>query len=179
MAGHGGADNAQAQNFGYGLRRIDGAVDAKVRELIGGEALGVQGAEALLVAKERAAGHGHAAAEEEVGGGIEPQDGDARGAEKFGAAGLRVSAAAESEDRAGWIFGGAAEGGTELVGLCLAEGGFAEALEELRDGDAGGSFNAFVEVDEAPGELAGEQGADGGFAGAHETGEAKDLWARQ
>jgi len=74
-------------------------------------------------------------------------------------------------------FGGAAKCRTKLVGFELAEGGFAEAFEELRDGDGGGGLDALVKVDEAPGELAGEEGADGGLAGAHEAGETDYLRA--
>jgi len=86
---------------------------------------------------------------------------------------LRVSAAAESEDGAFLEFEGATECGAELLGFELAKSGFAVAFEEFCDGDTGGFFDAVVEIDEAPGELASEEGADRGFARAHETGEAK------
>ncbi len=40
-----------------------------------------------------------------------------------------------------------------------------------------GGFDAIVEIDEAPGELAREQRADGGLARAHEAGEAEQRYA--
>jgi len=173
MSRAGDGRDAAAEDFGDDLRWFTGAVDAMVGELVGREALGVERAEAGFVAEERAARHGHAAGEQDVDGRIEPENGDPGVAKKIGAAGLRVGAAAESEDGAFLEFEGAAEGGAELLGFELAESGFAVAFEELRDGDAGGFFDTVVEIDEAPGELAREEGADRGFARAHETGEAK------
>src|SRR5258708_19086719 len=64
----GAGDNAEAENFGYDLRGVGGAVDAVIGGLIGREALRVEGAETFFIAEERAAGHGHAAAEEDFGG---------------------------------------------------------------------------------------------------------------
>jgi hypothetical protein len=54
----------------------------------------------------------------------------------------------------------------------LAESRFAEPFEHLRNGEAGGFFDAVVKIDEAPGELASEERANGRFARAHKTGEA-------
>jgi hypothetical protein len=77
------------------------------------------------------------------------------------------------------VFDGAAQGGAKFVGFELAEGGLPVALKELRDGDAGGGFDAFVEIHETPAELAGKARANGAFAGAHETGETEDGDARR
>ena len=165
-------EDAEAQNFRDHACGVGGAIDAMVRELIRGKALSVEGAETLFVAEERAAGHGHAAGEEQVGGRVEPEDGNAGGAEKFRAAGLRVGAAAESEDGAGFVFGGPAESGAQLVGFQLTKGGFAKPREKFWNGDMRRGFDALVEVNEAPSELAREERADGGFARAHKSGEA-------
>ena len=123
----GAGDNSEAQDFGDRLRGIDGAVDAVVGELIGRQTLGVEGAKTGFVAEERAASHGHATAQQDFRWGVEPEDGNACGAKKFGAAGLRVGAATEGENYAGLIFRGAAQGGAELIGFELAERRFAEA----------------------------------------------------
>ncbi len=56
--------DAAAKNFRDDLAAFTGAVHAKIGELVGGDALGVQGAEAGFVAEERAAGHRHAAGEQ-------------------------------------------------------------------------------------------------------------------
>jgi hypothetical protein len=40
-------------------------------------------------------------------------------------------------------------------------------------------LDAIVQVDKAPGELAREQGADGGLAGTHESSEAENRKAGQ
>ena len=75
-------------------------------------------------------------------------------------------AAAEREDDVA-----AAEGGGEGLRLELAEVGFAVGGEDGGDGEAGAGFDVGVEVEEVPAEAIGEQAADGGFAGAHESGE--------
>ncbi len=165
-------EDAEAQNFRDHAGGVAGAIDAMVGELIRGQALGVEGAKTLFVAEERAAGHGHAAGEEEIGGRVEPEYGNASRAEEFRAAGLRVGAAAESEDGAGFVFGGAAERGAKLVGFQLAKGGFAKPREEFCNGDVRCGFDALVEVNEAPSELAREERADGGFARTHKSREA-------
>jgi hypothetical protein len=72
------------------------------------------------------------------------------------------------------LLGGAAQGSTKLIGFDLAESRLAEAFKDLWDFQASGFFDAFIKIDKAPGELAREERADGGFAGAHETGEAQD-----
>ena len=174
MAGDGGNYSA-AEDFGNDARGFSGAVDAMVGLLIRRETLRVERAEAGLIAEERAAGHGHAAGEQNVEGGVEPDDGDAGGAKKFGRAGLRVCSAAEREDQRLPVFDGTAESGAELIGFDLAKRGLAEAFENFRDAKASGFFNPMIEIDKAPGELAGQQRADGGFAGTHEAGEAKHL----
>ena len=51
----------------------------------------------------------------------------------------------------------------------VAEGGLAAARKNFRDGQAGVLFNLLIEVEEVPGELRGEEPADGGLAGAHEA----------
>src|SRR5579883_3489401 len=170
----GSRDDAAAKNFGDDLRRLAGAIDAKIGQLIGRQALRMELAEARFVAKERAAGHCHAAGEQNFDGRIEPEDGHGGGAKKFGAALLGVRAAAESENRAFAKFSGAAEGSAKLIGFELAKGRLAVTLEKLRDGDASGGFNAVIEVDKAPAKLAGQQSADSGLAGTHESGEGKD-----
>lgn len=170
-------NDVEAEDFGDDASGFAGAVDAVIGELIGRETLRVQGAEAGLVAEERAAGHGHAAGEKDFDRRVEPDDGDAGGAEKFGRALLRVGAAAERQDDRLFLLEDAAERGAELVGFDLAKGLFAEAFENLGDAQVRGGFDAIVEIDEAPSELTREQGADRGLAGAHEAGEAKQRYA--
>ena len=53
----------------------------------------------------------------------------------------------------------------------MAEVGFAGFGEDLRDGAVVSGFDLVVEIEEAPAEAVGEEGAGGGFAGAHEAGE--------
>ncbi len=76
--------------------------------------------------------------------------------------------------------GAAAESKHESVSGCeagdgcvftVAEGGFAMAGEDFGDGSAGFGFDYVVDVDELPAEVPGKDGADSGFAGAHEAGE--------
>ena len=167
--GIGFGEDAQAKDVGDDRGGITAAVHAEISELIRGQTLGVERAEAGFVAKERATGHGHAACEKGFHGRVEPDDWDALGLEEFGSAVLRIGAAAECEYSRFAEFDSAAESGAELGGLEQAEGGFAVALEEFGDAGAGGVFDELVEIDEAPGELAGELSADGGFAGAHEA----------
>ncbi len=76
------------------------------------------------------------------------------------------------------MFDGATQSGAQLIGFHLAKGAFAEALENFGDTQASGLFDAFVQIDEAPRQLAGQQRAHGSFAGAHEPGQAKHLQAR-
>jgi hypothetical protein len=173
------SSDAAAKDFRDNRGGIARTVNAKIGELVGDDALRVKRAEAGFIAEERAAGHGHAAGKKDFDAGIEPDDGDAGVAEKFGSAGLRVGAAAEGENSRFLLFDGAAEGGAKFVGFELAERGFAVAFEELRDGDAGGGFDAFVEIHEAPAELASEPRADGAFAGAHKACEADNRNARE
>jgi hypothetical protein len=152
-----------------------GAVDAVIGLLIRRKTLRVKLAKAVDIAKERAAGHGHAALQQNLDGGIQPHDGNSGGAEEFGSAGLGVGAAAEGEDRAFFQFESAAEGGAELVGFDLAEGRLTEAFENLSDSQSRGFLDAVIKIDEAPGQLASEERADSGLAGAHEPGETKNL----
>ncbi len=170
----GGRNDPAAKNFRDDLPGLAGAIDAKIGQLIGRQALRMELPKADFIAKERAAGHGHAASEQDFDGRIEPKDGHSGGAKKFGAALLGVRAAAESENRAFAKFSGAAEGSAKLIGFELAEGRLAVAFEKLRDADASGGFDAVIEVDKAPAKLAGQQSADSGLAGTHESGEGKD-----
>jgi hypothetical protein len=55
--------------------------------------------------------------------------------------------------------------------LAIAESGFAMAGEKRGDFCASLGFDHVVGVDEAPAKACGDEGADGGFAGAHEAGE--------
>src|SRR6266851_1439787 len=173
-----GCNNAAAQDFRDNLGGLAGAVDSMVGELIGGEALGVERAEAGFVAEKRTAGHGHASRKQNWDGGIQPQNRNAGSAQKVGAARLCVSAAAKGENSAFFQLRGAAEGGAKLIRFDLAEGGFAEAFEDLRNRQAGKRFDAVIEVDKAPGELASEERANGGLAGTHETGKAENRDAK-
>ena len=170
-------NDVEAEDFGDDAGGVTGAVDAMLGELVGREPLGVERAKAGFVAKERTTGHGHAAGEEDFDGRVEPNHRHVCGAEKFGRALLGVGAAAEGEHDRFFEFEDATERGAELVGFDLAEGGFAETLENFRDAHVGGGFDAIVKIDEAPGELAGEERADGGLAGAHEAGEAEERYA--
>jgi hypothetical protein len=174
MGGAGSGHDGATQNFGDDLRRLAGAIDSMVGELIGGETLRVEGAETGFVAEQWAASHGHAAGEQNVDGRIEPQDGNTEIAKEFGAAGLRISAAAESQDGAFFVLGGSAESGAELISFELTEGRLAVAFKELRDGDTRGLLDAIVEVDKAPSELTGQQRANRSLAGAHEASKAKN-----
>src|SRR5712692_1274963 len=148
-------NNAAAQNFGNHLRGFAGAIHAVIGKLVRRETLLVKLAKAAFVAEQRPISHGHAAREQNFNGRIEPEHRSPGGTEEFGAAGLRVGAAAEREDRSFFVLGSTAEGSTELVRLDLTERGFAEAFENLRDGEAGGLLNAFIEIDIAPRELPG------------------------
>jgi hypothetical protein len=171
------SNNAAAEDFSDNLRGLTGTVDTIVSKLIRGKTLRMESAEAGFVTKERAAGHGHAAREQDFDGRIEPEDGGTGGAEKLRAAGLGIGAPTESEDRAFLEFGSAAESRAELIGFHLAESRFAEALENLRNGEASRFFDALVKIDETPGELASQESSDGGFAGTHEAGETQELKA--
>jgi len=170
-------NNAAAQDFRDNLGWFAGAVHAVVGKLIGREALGVESAEAGFVAEKRTAGHGHAARKENFDGRIQPQNGSSSGAQKIGAALLRVSAATEGENRTFFQLHGAAERGAELVRLDLAESEFAKAFEYLRNGEARGSLDEVIEIDKVPGELPREERANGGFAGTHKTGQAQNRGA--
>ena len=57
-----------------------------------------------------------------------------------------------------------AEGGAQLVGFDLAELELAEALENLGNAEASGGFDAIVQIDKSPCQLAGEHSADSGLA---------------
>ncbi len=162
--------DAAAQDLRNDTYGFFGAVDTMVRKLVGRQALRVKFAKAALIAEEWPAGHGHTAGEQNLDGRIEPEDSDAGTAEEFGAALLCVSASAESKNRAPFLLGGAAESSAKLIGFELPEGWFAVTLEELRDGDTSGFFDAIVEIDESPSELTSQQRSDSSFAGAHEAG---------
>jgi hypothetical protein len=177
VAGDGGNYSA-AKDFGYNARGFSGAVDAMVGLLVGRKPLRVERAEAGLVAEKRPASHSHAAAEQNIEGGVKPDDGDSGSAKKFGRAGLCVGAAAEREDQGFPMFDGATESGAELNGFDLAKRGLAEAFENFGNAEAGGFFNAIVQIDKTPGQLTRKQRAYRGFAGTHEAGQAKDRQAR-
>ncbi len=70
----------------------------------------------------------------------------------------------------------AAEGRSQLIGFDLAKRSLAEALEDFGNPQPRGRLNSIIEVDKAPGQLARQQRADGGLAGAHEAGEAEHLY---
>ena len=59
---------------------------------------------------------------------------------------MRVGSATKSEYGVLLEFRCAAEGGAELAGFQLSKINFAQTLEYLRDGKAGGFFNAIVEI---------------------------------
>src|SRR5258708_37674248 len=149
-----GCNNAAAQNFRHDLSRFSGAIHAVIRKLIRRETLGVKRAETGFVAEKRAARHGHASREQSLEGGIQPQNRNARSAQKIGAARLRVGAAAKGKNGAFFQLRGAAEGGAELIRLDLAESRFTEAFEDLRNGQTGGFFDAVIQIDKAPRKLA-------------------------
>ena len=167
-------NNAAAQDFCDNLGWFAGAVHAVVGKLIGRKTLGVKSAEAGFVAEKRTAGHGHAARKKNFDWRIQPQNGSAGSAQKIGAAWLRVSAAAEGENRAFFELRSAPERSAELVCFDLAEREFTEAFEYLGNGETCGSFDAVIEIDKAPGEVPREERANGGFAGTHETGQAQN-----
>src|ERR1051325_3088202 len=141
-----------------------------IGELIGGETLSMERAKAPFISKERTAGHGHAASKQRLNGGIEPDNRDALCAKKLGSALLRIGSSAEREYERFFCFGCTTEDRAELVGYKSAKSGLPKTLEKLRNTQAGGFLDAVVEINEAPGELAREERADGGLAGAHESG---------
>jgi hypothetical protein len=169
--------NAAPEDFRDDLSRIARAVHSKVSKPIRRKTLRVERAKARLIAKEWTASHGHATREKKFDGRIEPQDWDPGIAKEFGAAGLCVSAAAEREDSGFLKFGSTAESGTQLIRFDLAKRRFAEALENLRDGQAGGLLDALIQVDETPRQLPRQESAHGRFAGTHKTGKADYLRA--
>ncbi len=126
-----------------------------IGELIGREALRIERAETGFIAEKRAASHGHTTREKDVNGGVQPNDRNPGVAEKFRGARLRVGAAPESDNGGLMEFRSPAESGSELICFQLTEGRLTMAFEELGDADAGGGFDAFVEVDEVPAEMAG------------------------
>jgi len=169
------SDEAPPKNFSDHGGRIARAINAKIRELVGGQALGVEGTEAGLVAEKGPARHGHAAREKYVDGGVQPDDGYAEVAQEFGSARLGVRAATEGKNRRFFELGGATDRSAQLLRFQLAKRGFAMALKEFRDAYTGCLFDAFVQIDEMPAELAGQAGADRAFARAHETSQANHL----
>ncbi len=170
-------NNAAAQDFRDNLGWFAGAVHPVVSKLIRRKTLRVESAEAGFVAEKRTAGHGHTARQENFDGRIQPQNGSSGSAQKIGAALLRVSAATEGENGAFFELRSATERSAELVRFDLAESEFAESFENLGNGEAGGSFNAVIEIDKMPGEVPREEGANGGFAGTHKTGQAQNRGA--
>jgi hypothetical protein len=173
------ARNPAAKNFRHDDGGIPGTIHAKIGKLVRNDALRVERPEAGFIAKQRAACHGHAAGQQNLDGRIQPNHGNARIAEKFGGACLRVGAAPKSEHSGLLLFHGAAERGAQFISFQLAKRGLAVTFEKLRDGNPRGGFNAFVEIHEAPAELAGQSRADGAFAGAHKPGQADDRNAQK
>src|SRR6267142_7194650 len=90
-------EDIEAKDFFDNERRLGGAIDSTVCELIRGEALSVERAEARFVTKERPAGHGHAACEKGFDRSVEPDDRNALAAKKLWGALLSISAAAQRE----------------------------------------------------------------------------------
>src|SRR5215472_16469095 len=174
-----GGNNAEAQNVGHNVDGFTGAFHPIVGQPVGGQALGVKRPETGLVSEQRPAGHGHATGEQNFHGGIEPKNRDAGRAQKLGAAGLRVGAPTQGQDGSLFKLGSAPERRAKLARFELAEEWLAKALEDLRDGEAGSFFDALVEVDKAPRELAREERTNGGIAGTHEAGERKNRHARR
>ncbi len=170
--------DSPAQDFRDDGSRFTGAVDAKIRLLVGRQALGVEFAEAGHIAKERPAGHGHAARQKNFNGRIQPHHGNAGSAKKLECARLGVGAATEGENGAFLQFQRTAERRTQLLRFDLAEHGFAKLFENPWNGEACGFFDEAIQIDEPPCQLASEETANGGLAGAHEPGEAEDLSTR-
>src|SRR6266576_3285452 len=157
------SNNAEAQDLRHNFGGFTGAFHPMVGKLVGGQALGVKRAETGLVSEQRPAGHGQAPGEQNLDGGIEPKNGDTGRAQKLGAAGLRVGAATERQDRSLLKLASAADCRAKLVRFELAEECLAEAL---------------VEIDKAPRELPREERTNGSLAGTHEAGERNNRHAR-
>jgi hypothetical protein len=66
------------------------------------------------------------------------------------------------------------ESSSKLRSFEQAEGRLAVALEEFGNAQAGSVFDAVVEVDKTPSELARQLRADGSFSGTHKSGEGHD-----
>jgi hypothetical protein len=172
--GIGAGEDAEPQDVGYDERRFAGAVHAVVGELIRRNSLRMQSAKARFVAEERPASHGHATRKQSFDWRIEPDHGNALRSQKFGRTRLGVGAASECEYGRFTQFERAAKRGAELRGFQQAEGRFAVALEKFGDAQAGSVFDSVIEINETPGELAGELDADSRLAGTHESGESDD-----
>src|SRR6201986_1334072 len=94
-----GADDSHAEDLRHDLWSVRRAVHAIIRQLIRRQTLRVQSAETLFVAKQRATSHGHATAEQQIRGSVQPEDGSCGGAQKFRAAGLRVGSTSQGQNR--------------------------------------------------------------------------------
>ena len=90
-----GGNNAQAQDLGDDFGGLVRTVHPIVGKLVGRETLRVKRAKTGFVAKQRAAGHGHATRKENLDGGIEPKNGNTGSAQKIRASWLRVGPATE------------------------------------------------------------------------------------
>src|SRR5215475_14232297 len=170
----GTVEEIEPKDFRDNERGIAGAVYAIIGEPVGRKALRVELAEAGFIAKERAAGHCHTTRDERFDRGVEPNDWNVLRVEKFRRALLRVSSTAQSEHYRFFGFRGTAKNEAQLLCFKRTEGGLTKALEKLRDEKAGRFFNTIVEVNKAPCQLTSEERADGGLAGAHESGEANN-----
>src|SRR5882724_2584353 len=142
----------ETKDFRYDDGGVTGTIHTKVSKLIRRQALAMQRAKARLIAEERTAGHGHAASEQRFNRGIEPDDGNALRAQKFGSALLGVSSSAQGKHEGLLCFCCAAEDRTELLGFKRAKGGFAKTFKEFRNAQAGRFLDAVIKVNEAPGE---------------------------
>lgn len=155
--------NTATENFGNDNSSIPGAVHVKIGKLVRNDTLRMKRAETRFIAEKRAAGHGHAAGKKDFDAGVEPDHRDPGIAEKLGSTGLGIGAAAEREDSWFLLFDGAAKGGAQFIGFELPERRFAMPFKKLRDGDTRGGFDALVEINEPPPELASKTRADGAF----------------
>src|SRR5207249_2644763 len=80
------------------------------------------------------------------------------------------AAAQNFRDNLGWFAGTVHAIVGKLVGRESQSVERTEAGFVTEKGAAGGSFDALIEIDKAPSELASEERANGGLAGTHKTG---------
>ena len=92
--------NPEAQDVSRDFGGFAGAVNAIVGKLVRRQPLCVEGAEARFVPEQGASRHGHAAGKQDLDGGVEPKNGNARGTQEFRTSRLRVGTATKSKDGA-------------------------------------------------------------------------------